>query len=190
MIEGGAIVRSVLPGTTIETKLTDRDVAKTFLDNIFMTVGLMLSQVVSLTGIEPYVIQNWVKRGFLPRPEKKLYTKNQFCRVAIISALRESMQIDRITSLLSYINGHLDDERDDLVSDAELYNDFVNLIIACGGFRSPREIRIVIDELTADYKEPYAGARKRLSRVLEVMLYAYTAAEFRLTAENLMADFD
>ena len=64
------------------------------------------------------------------------------------------------------------------------------LIIACGGFRSPREIRIVIDELTADYKEPYAGARKRLSRVLEVMLYAYTAAEFRLTAENLMADFD
>ena len=47
------------------------------------------------------------------------------------------MQIDRITSLLSYINGHLDDERDDLVSDAELYNDFVNLIIACGGFRSP-----------------------------------------------------
>ncbi len=35
MIEGGAIVRSVLPGTTIETKLTDRDVAKTFLDNIF-----------------------------------------------------------------------------------------------------------------------------------------------------------
>ena len=174
-------MRSVLPGTTIETKLTDKDVAKTFLDNIFMTGGLMLSQVVSLTGIEPYVIQNWVKRGFLPRPEKKLYTKNQFCRVAIISALRESMQIDRITSLLSYINGHLDDE---------LYNDFVNLIIACGGFRSPREIRIVIDELTADYKEPYAGARKRLSRVLEVMLYAYTAAEFRLTAENLMADFD
>lgn len=102
-----------------------------------------------------------MKRGFLPRPEKKLYTKNQFCRVAIISALRESMQIDRITSLLSYINGHLDDERDDLVSDAELYNDFVNLIIACGGFRSPREIRIVIDELTADYKEPYAGARKK-----------------------------
>ena len=89
MIEGGAIVRSVLPGTTIETKLTDKDVAKTFLDNIFMTGGLMLSQVVSLTGIEPYVIQNWVKRGFLPRPEKKLYTKNQFCRVAIISALRE-----------------------------------------------------------------------------------------------------
>ena len=169
-------MRSVLPGTTIETKLTEKDVAKTFLDNIFMAGGLMLSQVVSLTGIEPYVIQNWVKRGFLPRPERKLYTKNQFCRVAI--------------RLLSYINGHLNDESDDLVSDAELYNDFVNLIIACGGFRSPRDVKIVIEALTADYREPYAGARRRLSKVLEVMLYAYTAAELRQTAENLMSDFD
>ena len=183
-------MRSVLPGTTIETKLTEKDVAKTFLDNIFMAGGLMLSQVVSLTGIEPYVIQNWVKRGFLPRPERKLYTKNQFCRVAIIGALRESMQIHRITRLLSYINGHLNDESDDLVSDAELYNDFVNLIIACGGFRSPRDVKIVIEALTADYREPYAGARRRLSKVLEVMLYAYTAAELRQTAENLMSDFD
>lgn len=61
---------------------------------------------------------------------------------------------------------------------------------ACGGFRSPRDVKIVIEALTADYREPYAGARRRLSKVLEVMLYAYTAAELRQTAENLMSDFD
>ncbi len=90
----------------------------------------MLSQVVSLTELRALCHTELGETRFSAQTRKKLYTKNQFCRVAIISALRESMQIDRITSLLSYINGHLDDERDDLVSDAELYNDFVNLIIA------------------------------------------------------------
>ncbi|MFR8526814.1 MAG: MerR family transcriptional regulator [Flavonifractor plautii] len=29
----------------------------------------MLSQVASLTGLEPYVIQNWVRRGFVAPPD-------------------------------------------------------------------------------------------------------------------------
>ena len=55
---------TVLPGTTIETTLSEKDTARRLIDAVFAPGGLMLSQVVALTGLEPYVVQNWVKRGF------------------------------------------------------------------------------------------------------------------------------
>ena len=90
-----------LPGTTIEIAVSNADGARSFLDNAFVCGGLMMSQVARLTGLEPYMIQNWVKRGFLPPPQKKLYSKRQFCRIAIINMLREGLQIEKITGLLS-----------------------------------------------------------------------------------------
>ena len=91
-----------LPGTTIEIAVSDAAEAKSVLDNIFMCGGLTLSQVASLTGLEPYVIQNWVKRGFLAPPVKKLYTQRKFCRIAIINMLRNVLMIEKITDLLSF----------------------------------------------------------------------------------------
>ena len=94
---------SVLPGTTIETNLNETNISNVILKNIFSAGGLVLSQVSQLTGLEPYTVQNWVKRGFLSPPQKKLYSKNQFCRIVIINMLKESLQIEKITGLLSYI---------------------------------------------------------------------------------------
>ena len=72
-----------LPGTTIEIAVPNAEAAKSFLDNAFICGGLMMSQVARLTGLEPYIIQNWVKRGFLPPPQKKLYTQRRnFSRCA------------------------------------------------------------------------------------------------------------
>ena len=61
-----------LPGTTVEISVGGAEDAKVFLDNAFLCNGLMMSQVARLTGLEPYMIQNWVKRGFLSPPQKKL----------------------------------------------------------------------------------------------------------------------
>ena len=47
----------------------------------------MLSQVASLTGLEPYVIQNWVRRGFVAPPERKRYSRRQFSRIVLINML-------------------------------------------------------------------------------------------------------
>ena len=121
-----------LPGTTIEIAVSDTAEAKSVLDNIFMCGGLTLSQVASLTGLEPYVIQNWVKRGFLAPPVKKLYTQRKFCRIAIINMLRNVLMIEKITDLLSYINGRLNDESDDILGDNELYLYFIECVSACG----------------------------------------------------------
>jgi len=87
------------------------------LGNIFQTGRLVMSQVSNLLGLEPYLIQNWVKRGFLAPPQKKLYTRRQFCRLCIINMLKDTLRLERIAALISYVNGMLDDESDDTVAD-------------------------------------------------------------------------
>lgn len=181
---------TVLPGTTIETTLSEKDTARRLIDAVFAPGGLMLSQVVALTGLEPYVVQNWVKRGFLARPEKKLYSKRKFCRIAIINSLKDSLQLDRITSLLRYINGKTDDESDDLIDDFELYNYFVNLCIETEKKHgADADIRETVKAVTAQYTEPAPGAAARLQRVLEVMLYAYRSSVYKRKAELLSSEF-
>ena len=106
-----------LPGTTIAVDWNRPEEAETLLNSLFLAGGLMLSQVASLTGLEPYVIQNWVRRGFVAPPERKRYTRRQFSRIVLINMLKDSMQLDKICALLSYVNGELDDESDDLIDD-------------------------------------------------------------------------
>lgn len=176
-----------LPGTKIELHVTTPNVARDFLDNIFLSGGLVMSQLSRLTGLEPYEVQNWVKRGFLPPPQHKQYNKNQFCRLATINMLRETMQIEKVTKLLSYINGHLDDESDDLVDDSDLYNYYVNLIAMLGGHMPDEdEIHTHIRYITNDFAEPHPGARERLAIVLEVMVCAHYATVMRRRAEDLL----
>ncbi|MDD4124188.1 MAG: DUF1836 domain-containing protein [Eubacteriales bacterium] len=168
---------TTFPGTTIEAGASQRskpDSAAEVLNNIFAAGGLVLSQVSSLTGLEYYIIQNWVKRGFLSPPVKKQYSKRQFCRIATINILKETLQIDMATKLLSYINGVLSDESDDLVDDFELYNYYVNMVFSDDGNTPPEES---IKNVLKNYKEPVPGALKRLSKVLLVMYYAGQAAK-------------
>lgn len=180
-----------LPGTTIELNVASPNVARELLNNIFLSGGLVLSQVTKLTGLAPYEVQNWVKRGFLPPPEHKMYNRNQFCRLATINMLRESMQIETVTKLLSFINGHLDDTSDDLVDDSELYNYYVNLIAMLGGHMpDDDEIHTHIHYVTNDFQEPHPGARRRLETVLEVMICTHYSAEMRRRAEMLLHSLD
>ena len=93
-----------LPGTTIPVDWSRPEEAETRLNSLFLAGGLMLSQVASLTGLEPYVIQNWVRRGFVAPPERKRYSRRQFSRIVLINMLKDSMQLDKICALLSYVN--------------------------------------------------------------------------------------
>ena len=181
----------VLPGTTIELKALAPNAARDLLDHLFLSGGLVLSQITKMTGLAPYEVQNWVKRGFLPPPQHKMYNRNQFCRIVTINMLRESMQIDKITQLLSFINGHLNDTADDLVDDSELYNYYVNLLAMMEGHMPDAdEIRTHIRYVTGDFKEPRPGGKRRLALVLEVMLYAFYSVEMRKHAEDLLHSLD
>ncbi|MBO4453419.1 MAG: DUF1836 domain-containing protein [Clostridia bacterium] len=183
-----------LPGTTVEMAVKNAAGASEVLDNIFMAGGLVLSQVSGLTGLEPYMIQNWVKRGFLPPPVRKMYSKRQFCRIAIINMLRDVMQIEKITGLLSYINGRLDDIGDDIIDDSELYVYYIDA--ACryenskGAGSVEEKVASAVEAAAKGFKEPFPGAKMRLCKVLAAMVYARCAAEMRDRAEEVINTLD
>lgn len=178
-----------LPGTTIEVRGYSRDVADTVLENIFQCKGVVLSQVAVMTGVEPHDVQNWVKRRFLTPPQHRQYTRRQFTRVAIINMLRETMQIDNILRLLSYINGALDDESDDSIDDCTLYNLFVNLLGRLGDQLPPEaELAHCCDEELSDFEEKIPDSRRRIKEVLMVMVYAYYSACAKRKVDELMKD--
>lgn len=177
-----------LPGTTIEVDLSRPDAAEALLSPLFLAGGLMLSQVARLTGLEPYVIQDWVRRGYVAPPVKRRYSRRQFCRIAIINMLKDSLQLEKICALLSYINGQLDDESDDLIDDSMLYDGIVHVVSQVGEARitDAEELRAWCAAALAEYPEPVPGARARVERVLQIILTAWLAGRLKREAEQLL----
>ncbi|MBR2338571.1 MAG: DUF1836 domain-containing protein [Clostridia bacterium] len=179
---------TTLPGTTIEVSGITKGVSRSLFDGMFAAGGITLAQVSVMTGLEPYLIQNWIKRGFVSPPMKRQYSKNQFARIVIINMLRESLHLDRICKLLSYINGSLNDESDDLIGDSELYHMYVDLIaIDGGGMGDSRAMHASVQQVIGAYEEPMPGARERLAKILQVMAHAHFATLSRQAAEELLS---
>jgi hypothetical protein len=163
---------SRLPGTTIEAELST-GAAERALTPLFYSGGLVLSQVSLITGLEGYIIQNWVKRQFLPPPVRKKYSRRQLCRILCINVLKDTFTLEQTATLLGYINGVLADESDDLIDDSLLYTYFVDCLAETGDTKS------VIERVTRDYTSPNPDADGRLFQVLEIMLTAYEAQRVR-----------
>lgn len=175
-----------LPGTVIELDRSEvNQVAKIF-DTMFLTGGMTLSQVCSLTGLEAYMVQNWVKRGFLTKPQHKRYNLEQVCRIININMLKSILPMDRICGLLSYVNGHLDDTSDDIIQDSQLYIIFVGLAVRAKELDDRDACKRIISEQLADYREPVPGAKERVAKALEIMLTAWLAAKMRAAAERML----
>ena len=177
----------IIPGTTLKGLRTDADRTDGLFQSLFLAGGLTLSQVSSISGLEPYTIQNWVKRGFLSPPERKRYTMNQLCRILNINMLKDALPMEKICGLLTYINGHMDDESDDLIDDSQLYFLFLRLAAHYRRMNDPSGRDEYVREALANYEEPIPGARERVEKVLNVMLTAWAASLLRQQAVS-MAD--
>ena len=177
-----------LPGTTIEADLT-RDDTEYILNNIFCMGGLVLSQVSQLAGLATHDIQNWVRRGFLTPPVAKKYSRKQFCRIILIHMLKEGLEIGEITRLLSYINGRLNDESDDMSDDDKLYVYLVRTIANISTL-DEANVAAAVERATADYQEPFAGGRSRLRRALTVMAYAYYSTLVHRATRQMLTALD
>ena len=175
-----------IPGTTLAIPRSEAGLIQARFQSMFLAGGMVLSQVTSLTGLDPYMIQNWVKRGFLAKPEQKRYSLNQLCRIITINMLKGVLPMDRICGLLRYVNGRLDDEGDDLIDDAQLYFLFVRLAAQARDIDSANQWTQALDTVMADYAEPIPGARERVRNVLRIMLTAWVAARLAQEAEQML----
>jgi len=177
----------ILPGTVLETRREDAERVDLQFSAMFLAGGMVLSQVSSITGLEPYMIQNWVKRGFLSPPTMKRYSLRQLCRILNINMLRGALPMEDICRLLEYVNGHLDDESDDLIDDSLLYFMFARLAALAKPGMPQEEWQPLLDQVLSGYREPVPGAKDRIETVLKIMLAAWFSTQLRRYAETLLA---
>ena len=187
-----------LPGTVLSVDADRPQAAEEVFSSLFLAGGLVLSQVTQVTGLEPYIIQNWVRRVFLAPPKQRKYTRRQLSRILMINALKSTLSIEQICKLLSYINGALDDEGDDTIDDTELYGAFVLVAgsVQKHGLTSESEMNRLIADGLKDYKESIPGAKERIEQALRIMITAWRAAQLQTKAQSMMnalcvsADFE
>lgn len=177
-----------LPGTTITARREDADQTRKQFDALFLAGGLALSQVAAITGLEPYTIQNWVKRGFLSPPQRKRYTKDQVCRIITINMLKGTLTLEQVCGLMSYVNGDLADTSDDLINDAELYFMFVRLAAGARHIGGTEAWDDAMAQALRSYREPVPGARERVEKALRIMLNTWISNRMRQQVEDMLKE--
>ena len=160
------------------------------------TGGLMLSQVVEITGVGGSTIQNWIKRGWIPSPVEKKYGERQVARILIVDMLRKSMQLENIVKLMECVNGNVEDQSDDIIKDADLYTYIYNIIKKINPVETftINMLDDIISEEINDYNGPganYTGkvsnTQKRLHDALRIIILTYISSELRKRAEAELA---
>ena len=177
-----------IPGTTLTGDRDNADRIDGLFQSLFLAGGLTLSQVASITGLEPYTIQNWVKRKFLSPPVGKRYDMEQVCRLININILKGTMPLEEIIHLMRYLNGDLTSEADDLVDDTMLFFLFVRLAARARYIGGSKAWDDALVEITENYVEPVPGARDKLIRVLKIMLTIWCANMLKSQAESMIAN--
>ena len=166
----------IIPGTTLDGVRSNADRTDGLFQSMFLAGGLTLSQVSSITGLETYTIQNWVKRRFLAPPQNKRYNMEQVCRIIIINMLKGALPLEQICSLISYINGSLTDESD------------VSLAARARHIGGSKEWGEALEEVMESYAEPFPGAREKVTKVLRIMLTAWITSQLRDQTNQMIAE--
>ena len=174
-----------IPGTTLTGLRSNAHRIDGLFQSMFLAGGLTLSQVSSITGLEPHAIQNWVKRGYLPPPQGKRYNMEQLCRIINMNMLKGALPLERVCRLMTWINGSLSDESDDIIDDTVLYFMFVRLAARARTLDSRQDRDEALAEVMAEYTEPFPGARDKIIQVLRIMLTAWIATRMRQEAERM-----
>ena len=175
-----------IPGTVLRQPRKDADQIAQQFSSMFLVGGISLGQVCGITGLEPYTVQNWVKRGLLTPPQKKQYSLRQLCRIININMLKGVLPMERICGMLGYINGALNDESDDIIDDSQLYFMFVHLAAHAKELDAAADRDALLEQAVQNYVEPIPGAKERVKQVLRVMLIAWLAARMQNEAENML----
>ena len=168
-------MKITIPGTTLDFSEQARDSAFSAVKPVLdATGGLTLSQLSKLTGLGGTTIQNWIKRGWVSSPKGKKYGDKQVLRILLINMLKDSMKLDDIARLMSYVNGDVEDSSDDIIADIHLYNMLCRIIFSAEeqGVSRPEKIHQLIDDEIERHSEDIANAAK-LRKAMFVMVTGY-----------------
>ena len=179
----------VLPGTTIELDLASEGAAVQALNAIFLPGGLVLSQVCQLTGLDAHIIHNWIKRGFLSPPKSKKYSKDQFCRIALMNILKNALQFEKIARLLESVNNCSACDAE-MIGDAQFYITFIALVGRMRNIDSFPQLDRLIEDLPFFEAPSLQDAAPQFQNALRVVAYAYLGTSFTNRAHTYCAILD
>lgn len=171
-----------IPGTALEwNEGLSKNAFAVLSPVLSVTKGLTLSQLKELTGLEGTTIQNWVKRGWVESPTGKRYGEHQIVRIILINMLRNSMQLEKIISLMTYINGKVEDTSDDIIPDRELFNLMCSIIyqVSKKNTADKNEIKKIIEEELKDYVGPNEDSKQKLESAVLCMTLGFIASEIK-----------
>lgn len=149
---------------------------------IEITNGLTLGQVCAISSLDPIIIQNWVKRKYVARPINKKYHEKHIARILMINALKDAMRIEDIGNLMVLINGDVDDESDDLISEIELYSLFCKVVYHLDS----KDLEKTIKQVLKNNKV----INDKIVVALKVMVNAYIASEHKRIARAYLNDLE
>lgn len=185
------INEELIPGTILNRKDMGDVTGLEFLNKIFyISDGVMLTQIREISGIDGSTLQNWTKRGWVANARLKRYNIDQVAHILIINMLRSCMQLDKIAFLVSYINGRVYDESDDIIRDSQLYDYICRILdkLMHAGEISPDNttLKDTIEKITSGYEEKVSGARRRLNTALEIIIIAYYASIIKSHSDEMV----
>jgi hypothetical protein len=91
------------------------------LDSMMLSQVVEVAQHVGQNDINNVHVQNWVRRKYLPHPQKKKYNREQVATILLINDLRNILSLDEVTRVLGFVNQSLDDNTDDRINPSKLY---------------------------------------------------------------------
>lgn len=155
------------------------------------TGGLTLSQVCTITGLEGSTIQNWVKRGWVPRPIEKKYQNQQLARILIINALKDSLQLEQIINLLGVLNGQVNDFSDDKINEFELYNYFCGVVKNINITHSIDfdHLNQIIKITTENFTGFFDNCQQILYNILKIMTNYYISGKIKQNTDLFYKEF-
>ena len=170
-----------LPGTTVEMNI-DHGI-QDFLSSLFAANGLVLSQVLQLTGLSAHTVQNWVKRKFVSPPVNKKYDCGQVCTIVMINMMNDIFQIDQVTRMIRYVETICGKG-----APALIYTCFIDLLRRVPGdaIREATGIDDIIAEVVGGKVPDGLEAGERLKKVLKVMLLTHLSAQIKAEANQLL----
>ena len=182
-----------IPGTVLPMAKMDGATGLDFLNKVFfITDGIMLAQIREITGVDGTTLQNWLKRGWVPKPNNKCYGREHLARILIINMMRDTMQLSRVDFVLRYINGDIDNCEDDIIEESLLYDYICRVMMTISDENSTgfNAIAEVVDSVLEGYTEKYSGAKRRLSTGLTIIVTSYYASLVKAVADGILDELD
>ena len=169
-----------LPGTLISVTKDHLKNIDGILDPMFLMEGMQLRQVTGLLGIEAHTVQNWVKRGFVDSPVKKLYNRDRFVRLAILNYFKDVFSLESILTLLGMAG-----------QDDQVYSAFCEMLAEApvDPIKAETKLSDIVDKAIGTQRFDYSKtSREQVKRLLTILYTAHLSIVLKKEAERQLKE--